>query len=167
MPRLDSKLIKTLHTTIGLNPQQAALLETASAATTGSASQAAGNVILKLTVMTTQMSIGDATIQVSIKPKPNMPIKHSLFAVPVFWCDGDWPIGIHQVCNKRWDCFDGSDERDCSKYSRMICEEGEAKFGGSDVPYTWVCDGNIDCKDGSDEHEYCKYNLLLIYCSQF
>uniref|UniRef100_H2Y8J8 EGF-like domain-containing protein n=1 Tax=Ciona savignyi TaxID=51511 RepID=H2Y8J8_CIOSA len=57
------------------------------------------------------------------------------------------PLSYH--CDADKDCFDGSDEVNCSSNCRedfFSCADN-----GHCIPNTWVCDGEVECTDGSDE----------------
>ena len=82
-----------------------------------------------------------------------------------FSCDGTKCIPKSWVCDKKTDCDDLSDEKDCVNGEKTImeytkCHEFKCSIGTC-VPYSKVCDGIRDCPDGSDENGKCR--MLLIF----
>ncbi|CAH0557811.1 unnamed protein product, partial [Brassicogethes aeneus] len=63
--------------------------------------------------------------------------------------DNSRVICRNQQCDKKSDCDDGSDEKDCGYSCRgddvMKCENGQ------EICEVYKCDGTEHCKDGSDE----------------
>ncbi|CAD5121128.1 DgyrCDS9667 [Dimorphilus gyrociliatus] len=55
-------------------------------------------------------------------------------------------ISLIQVCDGKYDCSNGEDERNCSEYFKFQCQSNNQS-----VPYQNVCDYRYDCNDKSDE----------------
>ncbi|XP_036356085.1 low-density lipoprotein receptor-related protein 2-like, partial [Octopus sinensis] len=94
-------------------------------------------------------------------------INHTEFEPPKecppsrFQCKNKRCISHYRVCNLQDDCFDNSDEVNCTSPSRQ-CSLHEFKCAsGKCIPNRWICDGYKDCPDNTDEKD-CKYN-----CSSF
>ena len=69
-----------------------------------------------------------------------------------FTCGSGECLAQSSVCNRRTECSDGSDERNCSTATppcahdyQFQCDNGRCIF------HSWLCDGDNDCGDGSDE----------------
>ena len=69
----------------------------------------------------------------------------------------DCRVHKHRMCDRVWDCPDGSDERhDMCEYMtkefqcvRRFNFKIGVKFG---IPVSWIMDNEVDCMDGLDEH---------------
>lgn len=61
-----------------------------------------------------------------------------------------------RVCDRKFDCPDGSDESDdlCRMAGKCAPDELRCK-DGSCIQLIKFCDGNADCKDSSDEPTNC------------
>ncbi|CAF1655776.1 unnamed protein product, partial [Adineta ricciae] len=65
----------------------------------------------------------------------------------------DW----RDICDGKWDCSNGEDERQCIQLEMNSCQSG-IEFrcrNGLCIPRAFLFDGDFDCMDGSDErHEF-------------
>lgn len=76
-----------------------------------------------------------------------------------FKCSKDnFFINWKYVCDGHVDCFDGSDEGNCSSFHENVfsCSDGREK-----ISLKLVCDFIFDCQDASDE-KHCGKKLLII-----
>lgn len=72
-----------------------------------------------------------------------------------FQCGDGSCIPSDQRCNRRYDCQDGTDERDC----QPECRAGEFRCNtGECISESRKCDRHVDCRDGSDENDCRKFN---------
>ena len=69
-----------------------------------------------------------------------------------FQCGSGECLSARAHCNRRFECKDGSDEKDCNCAHYLKAERQFKK----------ICDGVIDCYDTSDEKDcsYCKENYV-------
>ena len=79
----------------------------------------------------------------------------SLFINNLFVCDDSIKcIPYSKVCDLVHDCYDGSDEQNCTNH--FSCANT-----GSKIPLTGKCDGKIDCLDMTDEcNDECSKQIL-------
>lgn len=84
-----------------------------------------------------------------------------------FSCLSGECINKVDACDSKWDCLDGSDERNC-----CIPENGYFPCGsGQCISLNNVCDNQKHCPDGSDEGVFCKEKDCISkgcshYCKQ-
>ena len=69
-----------------------------------------------------------------------------------------WPLCLNwrEICDGKFDCLDGEDERDCEELEWNECSEDEYRcHNGQCIPmdFAWESLSSVDCLDGSDEHE--------------
>ncbi|RWS13478.1 low-density lipoprotein receptor-related protein 2-like protein, partial [Dinothrombium tinctorium] len=88
--------------------------------------------------------------------KPNIPIIEILTCAPdEFKCaSGLQCISAKLRCDKRFDCFDNSDETDCGMNSYyIVCGPNQFQCRNKQcVDVKKVCDRRKDCEDNSDEY---------------
>ena len=79
----------------------------------------------------------------------------SLFINNLFVCDDSIKcISYSKVCDLVHDCYDQSDEKDCTNHFK--CANTKSK-----IPLTSKCDGKIDCLDMTDEcNDECSKQIL-------
>merc|ERR1719471_2506918 len=66
-------------------------------------------------------------------------------------CSGQC-INAQWRCDMEQDCYDGSDELNCTDASATCKpDEMQCEVGGSCLPASWLCDGDEDCPRGTDE----------------
>ncbi|XP_023343087.1 serine protease nudel [Eurytemora carolleeae] len=87
-----------------------------------------------------------------------------------FRCDLGNCLKKSQLCDGKWDCIDGKDEKYCSigadwpkcepmpdRKEACLCPQGLGKCNNNlCIPGNKFCDGVDDCGDGSDEGPNCK-----------
>uniref|UniRef100_A0A183BS53 EGF-like domain-containing protein n=1 Tax=Globodera pallida TaxID=36090 RepID=A0A183BS53_GLOPA len=74
-------------------------------------------------------------------------------------CDDGTCIPDHKWCDRRRDCANASDERNCENHpNRRQCSQFEFECSNSVcIPRKFMCDGDNDCGDNSDEtNDQCK-----------
>ena len=84
--------------------------------------------------------------------KDNCTCKHSYFQ-----CLSGGCIHGNNFCNRKQDCKDYSDEKDCAYANcnqfEFACDNMEC------IPLSWYCNTFIDCSDGSDEFQCFTHRL--------
>ena len=81
-----------------------------------------------------------------------------------FLCNDNSCIDSSLRCDKTPDCFDGSDERNCTVPD--ACEGFRCYSDGKCIDITKKCTGINDCSDGSDEYN-CDQTELIQNCKSF
>ncbi|KAB7503343.1 Low-density lipoprotein receptor-related protein 4 [Armadillidium nasatum] len=78
-------------------------------------------------------------------------------------CDNGECISLEMVCDGNVDCYDNSDEKNCTEWEE--CPETKHKCSnGRCIPTSWICDRVRDCEDGGDENN-CKKSCVEGYDS--
>ncbi|XP_078483946.1 uncharacterized protein LOC100183011 isoform X2 [Ciona intestinalis] len=63
-------------------------------------------------------------------------------------------IPLTARCNAITDCFDGSDEVNCSEATHFYCSTTSPAY----ISHSKVCNGNFDCANGEDECQNCTFS---------
>ena len=80
-----------------------------------------------------------------------------------FRCNDGTCIRSEFKCNRRADCQDGSDERDCASRNER-CRAGEFQcLTGECIAESRKCDRHVDCRDGSDENDCRKLKIVNLF----
>ncbi|KAM3955951.1 putative vitellogenin receptor yl [Aphomia sociella] len=95
------------------------------------------------------------------KPDPEKCIQSHHFLC----ADGRLCLPNSWICNNYTECYDGSDELNCTKKLEIKNDttcKGFLCDGKKCISPLWVCDGIYDCLDKSDEYfqDQCKHSLL-------
>ena len=75
-------------------------------------------------------------------------------------CKNGIKVHPEKFCDGVDDCFDNTDENNCS----MKCNMGAEKLCDDRsmcIMVDWICDGYVDCTDGSDEKNCGNYTFLF------
>uniref|UniRef100_A0A1I8IQE6 VWFD domain-containing protein n=1 Tax=Macrostomum lignano TaxID=282301 RepID=A0A1I8IQE6_9PLAT len=81
-----------------------------------------------------------------------------------FQCTNGACIPREQVCDRKFDCLDRSDEKDCTPVN-TTCSVAffQCQRDGNCIPESKRCDGKAHCSDGSDEFDCQKCTDSLYY----
>ena len=99
-------------------------------------------------------------------------VRSSFIPQQLFTCTDGACVTYDKVCNLAKDCWDGSDEKDCT--NQYICKSNRTD-GKDRIPWNRYCDGVFDCPDHSDEcGEDCHHfegvienTSLIVFCWTF